>query len=70
MSQLTKTHVSFRLSEALAKRLRAAVRHLRGAPLFLTLDGVAEGALDDAVSRIEKKHNAGKRYQDVEGSGQ
>lgn len=57
-----KDHVSFRISAAVTGRLRSAVRHLRGAPLFLSLDGFVEETLEKAVRSLEAKHNGGKPY--------
>lgn len=57
-----RTHVSFRIDGALNRRMRAAVRALRGAPAFLVLDDVAEQALEKAVGALEKKYNAGEPF--------
>jgi hypothetical protein len=46
----------------LAARVRNAVAHLAGAPLFLTQASLGEEALDAAVSRLEREHNGGKPF--------
>lgn len=57
------TQITFRLKDETAGRLRAAVDNLRGMPLELTLDGVAEESLAKAVSTLEKKHNGGTAFE-------
>lgn len=57
-----REHVSFRVDAQVVERLRNAVHALRGAPLYLTLDGYVEAVLAGAATRLERKHNGGERW--------
>lgn len=57
-----KKQVAFRVDDAIIKRLRNAVHHARGAPMFLTLDGFVASTLDKATRVLEVKHNGGKPF--------
>lgn len=59
---MSKEHVSFRIDPAVVERMRNAVAHNRGAPLFLTLDDFAEQALSVGTAKLEREHNKGKSY--------
>jgi hypothetical protein len=59
---MARQHVSFRVEESVVERLRNAVHHNRGAPLFLTLDGYVEHIVEKAVERLEKAQNGGQPY--------
>ncbi len=48
--------------QELADRARAAVAHLAGAPLFLTLAEVGERALRREVEDLERVHNNGRPF--------
>lgn len=59
---MAKQHATFRIEEALMKRLRFMVHHNRGAPMFLTLDGFVGETLSKEVEKVEKKMNGGQPY--------
>jgi hypothetical protein len=59
-----KEQCTFRVDDAILKRLRNAVKHNRGAPRFLTLDGFVERTLDTATRRLERDGNGGEEYGD------
>jgi hypothetical protein len=51
-----KEQVSFRISADVIRRTRNAVAHHRGSPLFLSLDGFVEAALDKETKKLESKN--------------
>lgn len=64
---MTTEQVSFRIDPSVVARMRGAVRHHRGHPLFLNLNKFVESAIDRAVKSLEAKHNGGKPYVAVKG---
>jgi hypothetical protein len=46
----------------LAERIRNAVAHLAGAPLFLSMSAFGEAALRIAVEGLEREHNNGRPF--------
>ncbi len=59
---MAKVQVSFRVEEAVVRRVRNVVAHHRGAPYFLTLDGVVEEQLEKFAAKMERNNNEGEEY--------
>ena len=58
-----RAHIGFRVSPDVVARFRAAVFAMRGAPLYLSMDGAAEWALAHVTEVLEKQHNKGSAFK-------
>jgi len=57
-----KARATFHLPKELMEECRAAVVHLAGPPVRLTLAAMAEDALRKELERLKKKHNEGEPF--------
>lgn len=62
MADPDRAKLTLYVSKQLAERVRHAVAHLAGAPLFLTMGGFSEEALQAAVEKLERQHNQGQPF--------